>query len=290
MNATDLVNGLLTGGLYVLVALGLSLVFGVLRLINLAHGVLVVGAAYLALWLGSAAGLGPFVALPFVVIVAALFGYLLQRVLLTHLLLEGLAVGIVGTFGLAIIAEAAFASGFTSNVQSLPSSLGSSGVTIGGVTMRLSLLLAFALAVVLSVTLDLVIRRTRPGAALRAAAAQPATAQLMGINVGAVFAGTLAIAAALAAIAGVLVGVSASFTPTSDQALLLTGIAVVVVGGVGNLIGTLLAGLGLGLVQAIGVGLLGGGYSNLVIYLVFFVTLALRPTGLLGRGTLVGGT
>ncbi len=286
MSATDLVNGVLIGGLYVLVALGLSLVFGVLRLINLAHGALVVGAAYLALWLSNEAGLQAFAALPLVVVAAAVFGYALQRVLLTDLLLKAPEVGIVGTFGLAVIAEAAFAAGFTSNAQGLSSSLGSSGVTIAGVTMRSSLLLAFALAVVLSLGLHLVIRRTRPGTALRAAAANPATAALMGINVNQIFALTLALAAALAAVAGVLDGVSASFVPTSDQALLLTGIAVVVVGGVGNVLGTLVAGLGLGLVQAIGVGLFGGGYSNLVIYVVFFVTLAVRPSGLLAGRSL----
>ena len=133
MSATDLVNGFLLGGLYVLVALGLSLAFGVMRLINLAHGALVIGAAYLALWLFTEAGLEPFAALPLVVLAAAVFGYLLQRVLLTHLMLQSFLLGIVGTFGLAIIAETAFAVGFTSDPQSLPSALGVAGFTVFGI-------------------------------------------------------------------------------------------------------------------------------------------------------------
>jgi branched-subunit amino acid ABC-type transport system permease component len=132
VSATDLVNGFLLGGLYVLVALGLSLAFGVMRLINLAHGALVIGAAYLALWLFTEAGLGAFAALPLVVIAAVLFGYLLQRVLLTHLMMQSFLLGIVGTFGLAIIAETAFAVGFTSDPQSLPSALGVAGCSRSG--------------------------------------------------------------------------------------------------------------------------------------------------------------
>ena len=285
MSATDLVNGFLLGGLYVLVALGLSLAFGVMRLINLAHGILVIGAAYLALWLYTEAGLGPFAALPLVVISAAVFGYLLQRLLLTHLMRQSFLLGIVGTFGLAIIAETAFAVGFTSDTRSLPSGLGVAGFTILGTTIRAGLLLAFGLAVVLSLALHAGIRRTRLGAMLRAAAAEPRTAQLMGINVPHLFGVALALAAGLAAVAGVLEGVNASFMPTSDHAILLTGIAVVVIGGVGNVLGTLVAGLGLGLVQAIGIGIFGGGYSNLVVYVVFFTVLTLRPTGLLGRSS-----
>ncbi len=135
-SATDLVNGFLLGGLYVLIALGLSLAFGVMRLINLAHGALVIGAAYLALWLFNEAGIGPFPALPLVVLAAALFGYLLQRILLTHLMLQSFLLGIVGTFGLAIIAETAFAVGFTSDPQSLPSALGvAEAFTVLGVTI-----------------------------------------------------------------------------------------------------------------------------------------------------------
>lgn len=286
MNATTLANGLLMGGLYALVALGLSLVFGVLRLINLAHGVLVIGGAYAALELTQLLHIGPFAALPIVVVVAALFGYALQRLLLTNLLLKGPEAGIVGTFGLAVLGEAAFAAGFTSNGNGLQSSVATASITIGGVTLEVVLVVACALAVVLAVLLELGLGRTRAGSVLRAAAKDPATAELMGIDVRKVFAVTVALAGALAAVAGVLYGVASSFSPTSDTSLLLIAVAVVVVGGVGNVTGTLLAGLAVGLVQAVSVSLFGGGYSDFTVYLLFFVVLVLRPTGLLGRGAL----
>ncbi len=286
MNATTILNGLLMGGLYALVALGLSLVFGVLRLINLAHGVLVVGASYGALELTQLVHLGPFAALPVVVVVAACFGYGLQRLVLTNLLLKGTEAGIVGTFGLAVLGEAAFASGFTSNGQSLSSSLATASIRIGGTTLEAVLVVATAVAVALTAVLALGISRTRAGSVLRAAASDPATAELMGIDVRQVFAVTVALAAALAAVAGVLYGVASSFTPTSDTSLLLIAVAVVVVGGVGNLTGTLVAGLAVGLVQALSVGLFGGGYSDFTVYLLFFLVLVVRPTGLLGRGAL----
>jgi branched-chain amino acid transport system permease protein len=286
MNATTLVNGVLMGGLYALIALGLSIVFGVLRLINLAHGVLVIGAAYAALELFRLGHLGPFAALPIVVVVAAIFGYGLQRLLLTDLLLEGTEAGIVGTFGLAVLGEAAFAAGFTSNGNALSSSLATASITIDGVTIEAVLLVACALAVALAVLLQLGLTRTRAGSVLRAAAKDPATAELMGIDVRRVFALAVALAASLAALAGVFYGVASSFTPTSDTSLLLIAVAVVVVGGVGNITGTLVAGLGVGLVQAISVSLFGGGYSDFTVYLLFFVVLVVRPTGLLGRGVL----
>ena len=284
MNATTLVNGALEGGLYALVALGLSLVFGVLRLINLAHGVLVIGAAYAALELFELFRLGPFAALPIVIVVAAVFGYLLQRLMLTNLLLKGPEAGIVGTFGLAVLGEAAFAAAFTSNGVSLQSSLATSSFKIGGVTLEMVLVTACAIAVACAGALQFGLKRTRAGSVLRAAAKDPSTAELMGINVRLVFALTVALAAALAAVGGVLYGVSTGFAPTSDTSLLLIAVAVVVVGGVGNITGTLVAGLAMGLVQAISVSVFGGGYADFTVYVLFFVVLIARPKGLFGQG------
>jgi branched-chain amino acid transport system permease protein len=286
MNATTLVNGALEGGLYALVALGLSLVFGVLRLINLAHGVLVIGAAYAALELFELFRLGPFAALPIVIVVAAVFGYLLQRLMLTNLLLKGPEAGIVGTFGLAVLGEAAFAAAFTSNGVSLQSSLATSSFKIGGVTLEMVLVTACAIAVACAGALQFGLKRTRAGSVLRAAAKDPSTAELMGINVRLVFALTVALAAALAAVGGVLYGVSTGFAPTSDTSLLLIAVAVVVVGGVGNITGTLVAGLAMGLVQAISVSVFGGGYADFTVYVLFFVVLIARPKGLFGQGAL----
>jgi branched-chain amino acid transport system permease protein len=145
--------------------------------------------------------------------------------------------------------------------------------------------ISFALAVVLCLITHFVLTRTRAGGAVRAAAADPATASVLGIDVGRVYALTFSAAAALAAAAGVMTGVAQSFTPTSGLPLLLIGFAVMALGGIGSVSGALLGGIALGVLQSISVDLFGGGYRNLVVYLTFFLVLAFRPTGIFGRAT-----
>ncbi len=278
-----LVNGLLLGGLYALVALGLSVVFGVLRLINLAHGELLIAGAYLAYVLNEQLGLGPFAALPIVVVVVGGIAYVLQRFLLTGLLLRGAEGALVATFGLSLLAQGLFSQWFSSNPKALNSSLATAGVALGSIHTRTSYLVAFGIAAVLCTAAHLLLTRTRTGTRVRAAAADPATAGLMGIDVRGIYAITFALGAVLAALAGVLVGVTFSFTPTTGTSYLLIGIAVVVVGGVGNVLGTFAGALVLGLIQSVAAQVFGGGYRDLAVYLVFFIVLAARPQGLLTR-------
>ncbi len=280
------VNGLLLGGLYALIALGLSLVFGVLRLVNLAHGELLLGGSYLAYVLQDQFGLGPLIALPVVVVLIGAVAYLLQRFLLTDLLLRGPEGALVATFGLSLLIQGVFTQGFTSDARSLKSSLSTSGLAVGSIHIRTSYLVSFGIAAVLCVSTHLALTRTRAGSRLRAAAADPATAGLMGIDVRGIYALTFAIGAALAALGGVLLGITFSFTPTTGTAYLLVGIAVVVIGGVGNVLGTFFGALGLGLIQSLAAYQFGGGYRDLAVYLVFFAVLAIRPQGLFTRRAL----
>lgn len=285
MDVNAVVNGLLIGGFYAVVAMGLSLVFGVLRLINLAHGEIVVGGAYLAYVLGSAAGLDPFVSLPVVVVVVAALAYLLQRYLLTGLLVKRPEGAMVATFGLALLAQGLFAQVFTSQPKSLSSPLSTSGFTVLGVQVRTIYVVAFAVGAALCLAVHLTLTRTRLGAMVRASAADPATAGLMGIDTGRVYAATFAVGAAIAALGGVLVGITFSVTPTTGTQYLLVGIAVVVLGGVGNVLGTFLGAIFLGLVQSLAAAQFGGGYRDLTVYLLFFLVLAVRPRGLFVRRT-----
>ncbi len=285
MDVNAVVNGLLIGGFYAVVAMGLSLVFGVLRLINLAHGEIVVGGAYLAYVLGSAAGLDPFISLPVVVVVVAVLAYLLQRYLLTGLLVNRPEGAMVATFGLALLGQGLFAQVFTSQPKSLNSPLSTSGFTVLGVQVRTIYVVAFAVGAALCVAVHLTVTRTRLGAMVRASAADPATAGLMGIDTGRVYAATFAVGAAIAALGGVLVGITFSVTPTTGTQYLLVGIAVVVLGGVGNVLGTFLGATFLGLVQSLAAAQFGGGYRDLTVYLLFFLVLAVRPRGLFVRRT-----
>lgn len=277
------VNGVLLGGLYALIALGLSVVFGVLRLINLAHGELLIGGAYLAYVLSDQLGIGPLAALPIVLVVVAAVAYAVQRFLLTGLLLRGAEGALVATFGISLLAQGVFSQVFSSAPKSLNSSLSTAGFSLAGIHTRTSYLVAFLIAAVLCAAAHVVLTRTRAGTQVRAAAADPATAGLMGINVRGIYAITFALGAALAALGGVLLGVTFSFTPTTGTSYLLVGIAVVVLGGVGNVLGTFAGALVLGLIQSLAAYQFGGGYRDLAVYVVFFVVLAARPQGLFTR-------
>lgn len=283
MNVDVIVNGVLIGGIYALVALGLSLVFGILRMINLAHGELVIAGAYLVIFFTTQMDLPALAAVPLAVAAAAALGYLLQQGLLSGFVgREGGAV-IVTTFGLSILARGIFTEAAGTGPKSVVGTLGSSGTSLLGTDVRTINIVGFALSVAVFLAAYFVLQRTRVGWSVRAAAADPHTASLMGMNVRQVYALTFAVAAALAALGGVIIGVAYSVTPTSGLQYLLIAMAVVVVGGVGSIGGTFLGGILLGLLQAEGVYIFGGQYRDLVVYVAFLAILALRPQGLMGR-------
>jgi branched-chain amino acid transport system permease protein len=283
MNVSTVADGLLMGGFLALIALGLSLVFGVLRLINLAHGEFAVAGAYLAAVFSARLGLDPLLALPAVVVLAGAAGYLLERYVLTALLIRGAEGPLVATFGLSIIAQAVFAALFSYNPVSVRAPYATAGFDVMGVEVRLISLIAALAALLLCGLAHLILTRTRLGAAVRAAAADPATASLMGLDVGRIYAIVFAIGIAVAAVGGVFVGLAFSVTPTTGSEYLVLAMAVVVLGGIGNAWGTLIGGLVMGLVQSVGTQMFGGGYGVLAVYVVFLAMLTIRPQGLLGR-------
>lgn len=279
-----LLQGVLVGGLYAVVGLGLSLVFGVLRIVNLAHGELVIAGAFLAYALTSASGLDPLLGLPFVMVVMGAFGYVLHRGLLGPVTRRGADGPLVVTFGLALVLQGAFAYAFSSDPRVVPSSYSTTGVDLLGATVQLSYLVAFVLALVLAVALHLFLTRTRWGSAVRASAAAPDVVGLLGIDVRRLQALVFAVAAAVAAAGGVMVGIAGSFTPTSGPQFLVLGFAVVVLGGIGSIAGTVVAAIVLGVVQSMTAHVFGGGWRDFALYAVFLALVAIRPTGLAVRG------
>jgi branched-chain amino acid transport system permease protein len=280
MSLDVLAAGVLAGGLYALVGLGISLVFGVLKLMNLAHGEFVMAGAYIASVLVIDAGVDPLVALPFAMVAVAIIAYPLQRYLLTPLLRGGPEAPLVATFGVSLLAQAIFQAVWSSHPKNLPAGYATSGFNIFDIRVQTIYVITFALAVVLCLATHLILTRTRAGGAVRAAAADPATAGILGMNVERIYACTMAGAAALAAAGGVMIGVSQSFTPTSGLPLLLTGFAVMALAGIGSVSGVFVAGIALGVIQSVSVSVFGGGWRDVVVYLVFFLALAIRPQGL----------
>jgi branched-chain amino acid transport system permease protein len=275
--------GILLGGLFALTALGLSMVLGVMRLVNLVHGELVIIGAYLASTLLDRAGIDPLLSLPMVALAVGALAYPVQRLLLQPLARRGEQGALLTTFALSVIAQNLLIMAFTGNTRSIDRPYTRSNVDIGGVTLPTVYLIAFAISVVVSLALQLLVTRSSFGRRLRAAAEDAEAAQVLGVRVARVHAVTYALGGAVAGLSGALVGMAFSFTPTAGTQYLLTGFAVVVLGGLGSVKGTIIGGIVLGVAESWGALVAGDGYRLLIGLLVFLMLLAARPQGLFGR-------
>jgi branched-chain amino acid transport system permease protein len=279
-----IVQGVLTGGLYAMFAAGLSLIFGVMRLVNIAHGDFIVLAAYLALVVTETMGLDPLVSLIVVVPLMAAIGYVLQRGLLNLTLGDDLLPPLLVTFGLSVIIQNALLLRFTADSRRLQAgALEVASWQIGqGLSIGVLPLLQFVAAVVVIGGLQALFYRTAFGRAFRATSDDPSVAQLMGLDNRHVFGLAMALSLAVVAIAGVLLAVRANFDPSIGPARLIFGFEAVIIGGLGNLWGTLAGGVVLGVAQAIGAKL-DPGWQLLAGHLAFLLVLAVKPEGLFPR-------
>ena len=281
--ANNLVQGLLLGGLYALFATGLSLVFGVMRLVNLAHGDLAVVAAFLALVAVDTAGLPPLLSL--VVVVPVMFGagYLLQRGLLNRTLGgDGLAPVLV-TFGLSVIIQNLLLELFSADSRGLDAgAIEDTSLAIGRLNLGWFPLLTLATGVGVLAALQLMLSRTRLGRAFRATSDDAEAAQLVGIDHRHVFAVATGLSLATVAVAGIFLAIRTTFTPSLGPTRLVFAFEAVVIGGLGSLWGTLAGGMVLGVAQTLGAQL-SPGWGVLTGHLVFLAVLAFRPAGLFGR-------
>lgn len=276
-----LVQGILLGGVYALFACGLSLMFGVLRIVNLAHGDLTVLAAFLALVVTDALGISPFLALIVVVPVLAALGYLLQRALLQRSLRQGELAPLLVTFGLAIILQNVLLQLFSADSRTLPTgSFGTAGITVGSVGVGWLALITLVSAVGVLAALQFLLARTAIGRSMRATSDDPETARLMGIDDRRIYAVATAVALGTVGLAGIFYGMRGIFTPSLGPQLLIFAFEAVIIGGLGSLWGTLLGGLVLGVAQTLGAQLQPS-FGVLAGHLVFLIVLAVRPTGLL---------
>jgi branched-chain amino acid transport system permease protein len=276
-----ILQGVLTGGLYAMFAAGLSLIFGVMRLVNIAHGDLIVLAAYLALLVTQSLGVDPVTSLMLVVPVMALIGYALQRGLLNFTLGDDLLPPLLVTFGLSIIIQNGLLELFTADSRKLqagPIEIQTFQL-IPNVWVGVLPLIQFVVAIAVIAGLQLLFYRTALGRAFRATSDDQSVAQLMGLDTRHVFALAMALSLAVIAIAGVFLAVRANFDPAIGPARLIFGFEAVIIGGLGSMWGTLAGGVILGVSQAIGAQI-DPGWQLLAGHVVFLVILALRPQGL----------
>ncbi len=248
-----LVAGVLLGGLYALFACGLSLMYGVMGIINLAHGDLAVLGAYLVFVVSSALGIPPFVALPGAVVLMAGLGYVLQRTVLERSLKAGPLVPLLTTFGLAIVIQNLLLQIFTSDSRSLDAgALTTASLQVTELTIPLLGVVIFLVAIGLLGGLQLFLARTSLGRSIQATAQDPDTAELIGIDSKHMYALATAIAVGTVTIAGSFFAMRSSFAPLSGPSQLIFAFEAVVIGGIGSLWGTLVGGIVLGVAQTVG--------------------------------------
>lgn len=278
-----IIEGFGTGGLYVVVALGLSLVAGVMRLLNLAHGEFLVGAVFLITSMMNTLQLDPFLAMLATLPIVFVAAYVIQRSLLQHLLSHGGEAVLVATFGISIAAQALFQIVYGTNPVSIFSMLGLTGVEVFGHVTRWISMVAIGLAVVLTSGTYLLLTRTTFGKSLRAAAEDSLAAESLGVDVRHVFALCFGLGAALTSFGAIVVGIGFSVEPSSGMIWLMRGVAVVVIGGMGSVWGTLAAGLLVGLAEEAGVVVLGPEFRDIVVFSLLVLVLVARPNGLFER-------
>ena len=278
-----LLQGMLLGGLYAMFAVGLSLMFGIMRLVNIAHGDFIVLASYLALMVVNHLGFSPLVSLLVVVPLMFCFGYLLQRLLLNRTLGQDILPPLLVTFGLSIIVQNVLLEFFSADSQKLSQGdLEVASVGFGSLSVGVMPLIVFCSALLIIGGLQLLFYKTAVGRAFRATSDDQQTARLMGVNNAHIFGLAMALAMAVVSIAGVFLAIRTSFDPTVGPARLLYGFEAVIIGGLGSLWGTLAGGVILGVAQALGAKI-DPGWQILAGHLVFLLILVVRPRGLFPR-------
>ncbi len=276
-------QGVLVGGLYALFAAGLSLIFGVMRLVNIAHGDLIVLAAYIAMEVIRLSGLPPLLALIFVVPVMAAFGYALQRGILNRTLGGDLLPPLLVSFGLSVILQNGLLAVFTADSRKLDAGvLETASLSFGGLSIGLLPALMFATAVAVIAALQFMFYKTALGRAFRATSDDAEIAELMGLDRRRVYAWAMALCLGVVAIAGVFLAIRSNFDPFMGPGRLIFGFEAVIIGGLGNLWGTLAGGVILGVAQGLGAAI-DPGWQILAGHVAFLLILAIKPRGLFPR-------
>ena len=278
-----LVSGVLVGGVYALVGLGLTLIFGVMHVVNLAHGDFLMLAMYFAFWGATIANLSPYVSLFVIAPLMALFGTVVYWGVLRRAMHKSAEMSILATLGLSIVIQNVALMVWSADYRSIHSELTQSVITWGALRIPIPLLIAFVVALVVTVLVFLFMHFTFPGKAIRAVASDRYAATLMGVNPQRLFAISFAIGSALVGVAGVLITPIYSVYPTVGGQFLLIAFVVVVLGGLGSLPGAVVGGLLVGLLEALSSYYIAPSMKEIVYLLAFIVILILRPNGLLGK-------
>jgi branched-chain amino acid transport system permease protein len=280
--AQAVVNGLLIGGIYALVSIGVTLIFGVVKIVNFAQGEFVMIGMYITFFLSASFGIDPLVSLAVSMPVLFLIGMLLQHYLIRRVLGLGDMPQIFLTFALSLLLLNVALLLFTANYRTVQTAYSDAALYIGPLYVPVAKLIAFVLAMVLSGTLWVFLHTTDLGKAMRAAAQKPEVAMLMGINPDRVFAVATGVSLALAGAAGSLLMPFYPASPMAGQVFVLMAFVAVVLGTLGNIKGALIASLMMGVAESLGIQFVGADSGLIVVFAMLLLTLTFRPSGLAG--------
>lgn len=279
----DLVNGILAGGIFAVVALGFSLVWGIMNIINLAHGAFVMLGAYTAYVLFSAWHVDPFLSLPVAFVLLFALGYCVQRFVINFVVRAPILTTFLLTFGLALLIVNVVLLIFHGDVKGIETSYSGANFSVGPVTIAWVKLWTLLAALAITALMQLFLTRTRTGRAIRATAMDVEAAQLSGVRVAHLYAVVFGLGTGLAGAAGVLVSLSYSLQPSMGDPFVITAFVVCVLGGLGTVQGALAGGILYGVLEAFGAQYIGTGLQDAVALVVLLAVLIVRPRGLLGK-------
>ncbi len=278
-----LINGVLLGGVYGLIGLGFSLVWGVTNLINLAHGSLVILGAYSTFWIFHYLHIDPFLSIPIVMAGLFIIGYLMQRYIFNLAIKADVFLTLIMTFGMDVLLAQLMIVMWSADWRSIATSYQGKSFIIGEYLLPYSRLLGFLAAVVLTILTALFLNKTKTGQSIRAVALDMMAARLMGVNPGRTYAITFGIGTALAGAAGSLISVIQSFNPAVGGGITLRAFVVAILGGLGSVEGAFVGGIILGIIETFSAFYLGESFKNVVTFTLFVIILVTRPRGLLGK-------
>lgn len=281
-------GGILLGGLYACMAIGLSVAWGVTNLINLAHGTMIIIGAYITWLLATRTGIDPLLAMPAAGAALFLFGYALQRLLLNRVIRTSVFMTLILTFGLDMVLINVLLELFSADVRSIVTPYSVGVLELGGIRLPHTQLAVFAIALLLTLLLHLFMTRTRTGRAIRATAQNARAAAVLGIDTANLYAVAFGIGAAMAGAAGSLVTVVYTFSPVTGDGFTMKSFVVVLLGGLGSMKGAIVAGMLLGITENLVSGLLAPGYRDAVSFFLLVLILVFRTHGLLGSRYLAG--
>lgn len=281
-----IINGILLGGLYACMAMGFSIVWGVMNVINLAHGSMIILGAYVTWCVTELTGVDPFLTVPISAAVLFIIGYLLQNLLLYRVVQVSVFMTLILTFGLDMLLINLNIALFTADIRSVPIPYSGYGLQFGSIRIPYVRIAVFAFAIGLTVCLHWFLKVSKAGRAIRATAQNPRAARVLGINIKQVYSLTFALGAAMAGAAGALMAVVYSFSPVAGDSFTLKSFIVVVLGGLGSVPGAVVGGTVLGVVESLTTVVLSPGYKDAVSFGVLVLMLIWRPRGLLNRSTL----